>query len=130
MFESAFKKPVFDPLEWKIVKTSPGGIELQFVNTKTNVRSWHKPRGATAETMLSIPDASKCWSSVDDVKAHKKFLSSSLVLKLLKSTAFGSIMPPGLFDVVVLLCACKCICSKDSVQKPPSVRRGGTSISN
>jgi len=78
MFASVFKKPtpVFDPLEWEIVETSPGGVELQFVNTKTKDHSWHKPRGATAEAMLSIPGASKYWSSVDDVKAHMKFLKN------------------------------------------------------
>jgi len=51
-FACLFKKPVFNPQDWIIAETSPGGVELLFANPG-------EPKGATPETMLAVPGASK-----------------------------------------------------------------------
>ncbi|KIM35471.1 hypothetical protein M413DRAFT_430813 [Hebeloma cylindrosporum] len=70
---SITEKPTnFNPEDWYIVETSPGGNERNFANSKTGEVTWYTPEGMTAEEILAIPDANKYWWTVKDVKRYMK----------------------------------------------------------
>jgi len=64
--------PLFNPKDWKIIETSPGGVELEFFNKKTGASTWYTPEGMSAADILAIPDAKNYWSTVKDVKEYIK----------------------------------------------------------
>jgi len=66
----------FVPQDWKIIETSPGGLDKDFVNIKTNKSTWYTPEGATAAEILEVPDASKYWSSVQEVEKYIKKMAA------------------------------------------------------
>jgi len=58
------------PKDWKIIETSPGGVEKSFAHRKTHQWTWYIPEGATAAEILKVPGARKYWSSVEDVEEY------------------------------------------------------------
>ena len=62
----------FNPKDWKIIETSPSGIERDFVNKKTGQSTWYTPEGMSASDILSIPGAKKYWSTIEEVEEYIK----------------------------------------------------------
>jgi len=62
----------FVPEDWRIIKTSPGGRDKDFVNDKTGEQTWYTPEGMTAEEILRVPGAREYWNSVSDVQEYIK----------------------------------------------------------
>ncbi|KDR70554.1 hypothetical protein GALMADRAFT_254632 [Galerina marginata CBS 339.88] len=60
------------PADWKIIETSPGGVELDFVNKVTGESTWYTPEGMSATDILAIPDAKKYWSKAEEVEVYIK----------------------------------------------------------
>ena len=70
--------PKFDPKDWKIIETSPGGINRNFVNTKTGEATWYTPEGMSAAEIFAIRGAKKYWVNVEDVE---KYIEKKAALK-------------------------------------------------
>ena len=60
------------PKDWKIIETSPGGVDLEFYNCKTGEATWYPPRGMSAEEILQIPGARVYWRDKEQVEAFMK----------------------------------------------------------
>ncbi|KAF9533981.1 hypothetical protein CPB83DRAFT_844891 [Crepidotus variabilis] len=61
-----------EPADWKIIETSPSGLELTFYNTKTEESTFYIPDGFTATDVLNVPGAKKYWHNVADVTKYMK----------------------------------------------------------
>ncbi|KDR70550.1 hypothetical protein GALMADRAFT_159776 [Galerina marginata CBS 339.88] len=62
----------FNPEDWRIIKTSPGGIDRDFVNRKTGESTWYTPEGMSAAEILAVPGAREYWSTVKEVEEYIK----------------------------------------------------------
>jgi len=62
----------FIPQDWKILRTSPSGLELTFTNDKTGESTWYTPQGMTSAEILAIPGAKKHWGSTEQVEEYIK----------------------------------------------------------
>ena len=62
----------FDPKDWKIIETSPGGVDLDFVNRKTGESTWYTPEGMSGAEIFAIRGARKYWVNVEDVEEYIK----------------------------------------------------------
>ncbi|CAA7258990.1 unnamed protein product [Cyclocybe aegerita] len=60
----------FVPADWKIIETSPSGLERTFTNAKTGQSTWYTPEGMTAAEIFAIPGAKKYWSTTADVEVY------------------------------------------------------------
>jgi hypothetical protein len=56
------------PKDWKIIETSPGGVDLSFYNRKTGEATWYTPKGMSAEDILQIPQAQVYWRNKEHVE--------------------------------------------------------------
>lgn len=65
------------PKHWRIIETSPSGLELTFTNDKTGECTWYTPEGMTAAEILAIPGAKKHWRSIGDVERYMKEMAES-----------------------------------------------------
>ncbi|RDB15122.1 hypothetical protein Hypma_012668 [Hypsizygus marmoreus] len=63
-------KKSFVPADWRIIETSPGGIDRSFVNDKTGESTWYTPKGLSADEILQIPGAKKYWSTKEKVEEY------------------------------------------------------------
>ena len=63
------------PNDCIIVKTSPGAVECEFVNTKTDIATWFTPEGMSAADILAIPDAKKYWSTIEEVERYIELMN-------------------------------------------------------
>jgi len=63
-----------EAIRTQIIETSPGGVDLAFVNKKTGECTGFIPQGVSAEEIFSIPAAKRRWSSVEQVEdyIHRK----------------------------------------------------------
>ncbi|RDB20311.1 hypothetical protein Hypma_012634 [Hypsizygus marmoreus] len=63
-------KKSFVPTDWRIIETSPGGVERSFVNDKTGESTWYTPKDLSADEILQIPGAKKYWSTKEEVEEY------------------------------------------------------------
>ncbi|RDB30104.1 hypothetical protein Hypma_013843 [Hypsizygus marmoreus] len=66
----AMSKKSFLPADWRIIETSPSGLERTFVNDKTGESTWYTPVGMSADEILQIPGAKKYWSTKEQVEEY------------------------------------------------------------
>jgi len=66
----------FVPEDWKIIETSPGGVDKDFYNSKTKEHTWYTPEGMSAAEILSVPDAKKYWSSIKEVEKYMEKMAT------------------------------------------------------
>ena len=61
--------------DWIIVKTSPGAVECEYVNTKTDIATWFTPEGMSAADILAIPYAKKYRSTITEVERYIELMN-------------------------------------------------------
>ncbi|KAF8966087.1 hypothetical protein BDZ97DRAFT_1756795 [Flammula alnicola] len=66
----------FVPRDWKIIETSPSGLERTFSNEKTGESTWYTPEGMSAAEILAIPDAKKYWSTTEEVEKYIRAMAA------------------------------------------------------
>ncbi|KAF9531838.1 hypothetical protein CPB83DRAFT_903985 [Crepidotus variabilis] len=74
---SALRMPKpYTPADWRIIETSPSGLERTFTNDKTGEETWYTPDGMTASEILKIPGAKKYWKNESDVQKYIKEMAA------------------------------------------------------
>jgi hypothetical protein len=66
------KNQPFVPADWSFLEASPGGLDFNFVNRKTNKMVLYTPEGMTAEDLMQIPRAGKYFSSKEEAEEYIK----------------------------------------------------------
>ena len=67
------------PKDWRIIETSPSGLELTFTNDKTGESTWYTPDGMSAAEIFVIPGAKKHWGSIEEVERYIKKMAEDKV---------------------------------------------------